>query len=294
MRKEELIKLAKELSEQEDLKGREDDLFFLKREFNRLSNIEEETFHDKLLTEEFNKYYFLLASRVSELSRSSLEDKKEIIKKAKALLEDEKGIRNLNKEFSTLFIDLKHLPKCSKEEDDAIFSEFKSLKEQASAKVDTYYSNLKQSFIDKKAKKENIIKEAKENLKISNVREATNKMNALMEEWKATGFAGKDVDESLWNEFKAVRAEFNEARKTRLIELEKEFEEKAIKKEEIIKKIKYITSEAYFTPEEIKQIKDLEREFKGIGFSGKEKDQVLWEGLQAAIKKYYEEMKFYK
>jgi len=71
MRKEDLIKLAEELNELTDLKGREDDLRFLKKEYIRLSNRDEETYFEKMLTDKFNKAYESLASKVPELNRSS-------------------------------------------------------------------------------------------------------------------------------------------------------------------------------------------------------------------------------
>lgn len=294
MRKEELIKLAKELSELEDLKGREQDLYFLKREYTRLNDREEETFFEKKLTEEFNVYFEKLASRVSDLTRSSLEDKKAIIEKAKSLVNSDSNIKGLNKAMNDLFNDLKHLPRCSKEQDDELFAEFKAIREEANKKVNAYYESLRNSLNEKKAKKEEIIKQAKELLNAENMKDATIKMDKLFIEWKKVGFAGKDDDQSLWEEFSGVRKEFSEKRKAYLENMKVVYEERATKKEALIKKIKYITSEAYFTPEEIKELKNIENEFRKLGFAGKDKDQELWDNMQAAIKKYYEEMKFYK
>lgn len=294
MKKEELIKLAKELNTLDDFTGREQDLYFLKKEYIRLSNREEDTFFEKKLTEEFNKEFELLASKVGELSRSSLDDKKEIIRKANDLLSSNKDIKNLNKNINDLFNDFKHLPKCSKEDDDAMFEEFRKIKTEANNKVNAYYEGVKQGFIDRKAKKEDIIKRAKETLDMPNMKEAISAMDNLFNEWKEVGFAGKDVDDELWNEFSNVRKEFSVKRKQHFENMKIEFANRVTKKEELIKKVKYITSEAYFTDEEVKQIKDIEKEFRNIGFAGKEKDQELWDNMQAAIKKYFEEMKFYK
>lgn len=293
MRKEELILLAKELSELKDLKGREQDLYFLKREYNRLINKEEETFFEKQKTDEFISYYQILESKFEDLSKSSLEDKKEILRKAHELVAKEGGEKSLQKELTNLFNNFKQLPRGNKEQDDELFSEFKAIREEANKKVDAYYANVKATLEDRKNKKEDIIKRAKEVLKVTNIKDATNKMNALMDEWKAIGFAGNE-DQNLWDEFNETRKEFIAIRKAHFENMEKVFVERANKKEEIIKKVKYITSEAYFTNEEIKQIKDLENEFRKLGFAGKEKDQELWDNMQAAVKKYFEEMKFYK
>lgn len=294
MRKEDLIKLAEELNALDDLKGREDDLRFLKKEYIRLSNKEEETYFEKTLTDKFNKAYETLANKLPELNRSALEDKKILISKAKELLSSGNNIKSLNRDIESLFNEFKHLPKCSKEQDDELFAEFKKIREEATKKVNDYYEGIKSTLEGRKAKKEELILKAKEVLKLDNIKEATSKMDALMDEWKATGFAGKEYDESLWNEFREVRKEFQEKRKAHFENMKVVIEERAIKKAELIKKVKYITSEAYFTDEEIKQIKDIEKEFRNIGFAGKEKDQELWDAMQAAIKKYFEEMKFYK
>lgn len=294
MRKDELIALAKELNDLEDLKGRESDLYFLKREYNKLLNREEETFYEKSLTDEFISLFEKLAPRMGDLDKNALEAKKEIIQNVKNLLEKEQNGKNLSKAVDNLFNDFKQLPKLAREVDDELFAEFKKLREEVSKKVDEYYANLKASFNERKAKKEELISKAKEVLKLENIKDATAKMDALMNEWKAVGFAGKEVDDNLWNEFNEVRKEFSAKRKAHFENMKNVFEERANEKAEIIKKVKYITSEAYFDDDEIKQIKDLERQFRNIGFAGKEKDQQLWDDMQVAVKKYFEEMKFYK
>ena len=294
MRKEELITLAKELNELENLSGRESDLYFLRSEYNRLLNREEETYYEKSLTDEFVSLFDKLALRMGDLDKSALEAKKELIKKAKDLLEKDENTKNLLKNIDNLFSEFKHLPRLSKEVDDALFAKFKGLKEEASKKVDAYYKNLKASFNERKSRKEELINKAKEVLALANIKEATANMDELMNEWKSVGFAGKEVDDTLWNEFNEVRKAFSEKRRAHFENMKNVFEERANAKAEIIKKVKYITSEAYFDDDEIKQIKELEKQFRNIGFAGKENDQPLWDDMQAAVKKYFEEMKFYK
>lgn len=294
MRKEDLIKLAEELNELSDLKGREDDLRFLKKEYIRLSNRDEETYFEKMLTDKFNKAYELLASKVPELNRSSLDDKKALISKAKELVAKGDNLKSLTRDIEALFSDFKHLPKCSQEQDDELFAEFKQIREEANKKVSEYYNGLRIDLDNKVKAKEDIISKAKEVLKMENIKNATAEMDKLMDAWKTVGFAGKEHDEELWNNFKEVRNEFQAKRKAHFENMKQVVEERAVKKAELIKKVKYITSEAYFTPEEIKEIKGIERKFKNLGFAGKEKDQVLWDEMQAAIRKYFEEMKFYK
>ena len=122
--------------------------------------------------------------------------------------------------------------------------------------------------------------------------EASEKMDALFEEWKAVGYSGRD-DEALWKEFSAVRKEFQIKKREHHQELLKTFEERAEKKEAMIKEAKRILADSDFSPEEVQKVKALRGEFNRIGFAGKEKDEELYQRFDEVIKKYFEEKKFY-
>jgi hypothetical protein len=72
------------------------------------------------------------------------------------------------------------------------------------------------------------------------------------------------------------------------------FEERVAKKEELIKQAKILLANSEFTDEEIEKVKALRNEYKSVGFAGKEKDDDLYQRFNDVIKKYFDEMKFYK
>ena len=72
------------------------------------------------------------------------------------------------------------------------------------------------------------------------------------------------------------------------------FEERAAKKEELIKTLKKILADSEFTDEEVELVKKLRNDFKAIGFAGKEKDDDLYQRFNEVVQKYFEELKFYK
>ena len=100
-------------------------------------------------------------------------------------------------------------------------------------------------------------------------------MDALMEEWKAVGYAGKE-DEALWKDFSAVRKEFNQKKREHHEELLKLFEERAAKKEEMIKSAKKMLADADFSDEEVRKFRNMQKDFDKIGFAGKDKDDDLY------------------
>ena len=118
-------------------------------------------------------------------------------------------------------------------------------------------------------------------------------MDALRKEWKEVGYSGKG-DEHLWKDFVQVLDEFQEKKKERHHEMLKLFEERAAKKEELIKQAKILLANSEFTDEEVEKVKGLRNEFKSVGFAGKEKDDDLYQRFNEVIQKYFEEMKFYK
>ena len=74
----------------------------------------------------------------------------------------------------------------------------------------------------------------------------------------------------------------------------KVFDERAAKKEELIKAAKILLANSEFSDEEVEKIKALRNDFKATGFAGKEKDDDLYQRFDEVVKKYFDEMKFYK
>ena len=291
MDKQRLIDLANELLALEDLEDRMEDLLFLKRQYKFLADRDEDTFYEKQLTVQFITVYDELAKKEPKLSQSTYDEKKEIIALAKKLL-DRKDFVKASKEFDNLTLSFKKAGRCSKEQDDELWSEFRSVKDEFSQKKRAYFEELDKANAEKKAKKEDIIKKAKDLLNIKNLRESNEKMDALMEEWKAVGYAGKE-DEALWKDFSIVRREFNTKKRAHHEELLKTFKERAEKKEEMIKNMKKLLADSDFSDEEVKKVRNMQKEFDKIGFAGKEKDDDLYARFNEIVKKYFEEKKFY-
>ena len=293
MNKQELIALAKELLQEENLDNRNQDLQLLRREYKYLVGRDEDTYAEQEENDKFIALFNELATREPKLLSSPLEEKKNIITLARKLL-DKKEILAANRELDKLSDDFKKAGRCStKEQDDELWSEFRSVKDEFYAKKKAYFEELDKSNEEKRAKKEDIINRAKEVCELDNIREANEKMDALRREWKEVGYSGKG-DDYLWKDFAKVLDEFREKKKEHQQEMLKVFEERAAKKEEMIKAAKILLANSEFTDEEVEKVKKLRNDYKAIGFAGKEKDDDLYQRFNDIIKKYFEEMKFYK
>jgi len=291
MNKQRLIELAEELLKEEDLSKRSEDLLFLKRQYKFLADKDEESFYEKQLSERFNALFEELAKKEPKLSQSAAEEKKEIISLAKKLLE-RKDIVKASRELDSLNLSFKKAGRSSKELDDQLFEEFRAVKNEFFAKKRAYFEELDKSNSEKISKKKDIISRAKEVVNIKNGKEANEKMDSLLEEWKGVGYSGKE-DDALWAEFSAVRKEFNAKKKERHAEIVKLFEDRAEKKEELIVTMKKLLADSDFSKEEVQKVKELRNEFNKVGFAGKEKDDDLYARFDEVVKKYFDEKKFY-
>jgi len=293
MTKKEFIDLANELLKEENLENREADLQLLRREFRYLSQREDETYSEAEETEKVIKVFNELAKKDPRLNSSAQEEKKKIIAEARKLLE-KKEIIAASREMDRLNQEFRKAGRSSKKEiDDELWEEFRTVKDKFYEKKRLFFEELDKSNAEKRAKKEDIIERAKKVIENENVREANQQMDALRKEWKEVGYSGKG-DDYLWKDFTKVMDEFQEKKKEHYAEMQKVFVERAEKKEELIKTARLLLANSEFTDEEVEKVKNLRNEFKAIGFAGKEKDDDLYQRFNEIIRKYFDEMKFYK
>ena len=293
MDKKQLIALVEELLKEEDLTNREEDLQYLKRQYKYLEGRDEDSFLEQEETDKFLSLFNELAKKEPRLLRSAYQEKKDIILAAQKLL-DKKEILVANRELDRLNEEFKKAGRSStKEQDDQLWQEFREIKDAFYAKKKAYFEELDKSNAEKRAKKEDIIERAKAVIDVENVREANAQMDALRKEWKGVGYSGKG-DDYLWKEFAKVLDAFQDKKKERHQEMLKLFEERANKKEEIIKNFKKLLADAEFSEEELTTIQKIKNDFKAVGFAGKEKDDDLYQKFNEVLDQYYAEMKFYK
>ena len=294
MDKKELIKLATELLNEDNLDERSEDLNYLKRQYKYYVGRDEDSFLEQEETDKFIAIFNELAKKEPKLLQSPYDEKKKIIDAAKKLL-DKKEIIAANRELDRLSDEFKKAGRCSsKEQDDELWNAFRAVKDEFYAKKREFFEELDKSNAEKRSKKEDIINRAKELIEnIDNIKEANQKMDSLRKEWKEVGYSGKG-DEHLWKDFAKALDEFQEKKKERHHEMVKVFEERAAKKEELIKQAKILLANSEFTAEEVEKVKALRNEYKAVGFAGKEKDDDLYQRFNEVIKKYFDEMKFYK
>lgn len=209
----------------------------------------------------------------------SLKAKEELVEEAKKLTEEE-DINKAVKEAS-------FLSRKWRSSDEESLSE-KELREKFDEYLDKIFSKRNELFGSVEEVKKELIAKAKEVANLPSVKEATVKMNELMDSWKQAGRSNKETDDALWNEFNAVKQAFYD-KKAKLYE---EYKEKAanakVVKENLVNKAKEISSSTEWkkTADELSKLMD---EWKAAGRSqDKEVDDALWAEFSAARKTFYD------
>jgi len=214
-KKEEIIAKAKEIANSGDFKkgtGKLKELMDEWKQSGRGNKDDDDTLwneFNELRTAFFNKkqeYYDNLMKSFEENKTK----KTEIIGKAKQALESE-DIPSVNNVMKNLMDDWKKVGHAGKDNEDALWNEFSSLRKEFFKKRDNYYEAMKETYASRTLQKQEIIKEAKLYLARSEFTEdEMASMNALKDKWKEIGSAGRENENKLWDEFKTIVNKYND------------------------------------------------------------------------------------
>ncbi|MDO4941099.1 MAG: DUF349 domain-containing protein [Erysipelotrichaceae bacterium] len=177
------------------------------------------------------------------------------------------------------------------EEEESFFE--KEMKEEFDACLDKIYA--KAGVVSKSAEeaKAEIIAKAQELLNETNFKKASDKMNELMNDWKASGrTASKEKDDELWESFKGLRDQFYEKKNEYFAKLKENFAQSKATKEELIEKATQ-ANETTDIKELTKAMTSLMDEWKKAGSAGKKDDDDLWDKFLAQRKVFYAKRKEY-
>jgi hypothetical protein len=135
--------------------------------------------------------------------------------------------------------------------------------------------------------------------KVENLREAIKTLNDLHHEFKHMGPVPQEVQEELWQRFKAASDKVYDKRKAFVSELKAELQENQEKKEALIEKIRpfaeFDTDRIKEWNSKTKELIALQKEWDTIGGLPKEKAQEINRGFWRSFKKFFSNKhKFFK
>ena len=289
--KKQLVEKAKQLAESENIANVAGEIAALKRQWRRGGG-DDESYYEQQLQEQFDKYVDEISKKQNASLLTSEEAKTQIIEKAKALANPQ-SFKKAQAEMNDLMSQWKMAGSLGKEKDDELWEQFKAARDEFFANKKAFYENRSETYAANKAAKQAIIDEAKKANQLTNMKELTKKMDELMNNWKAVGSAGRDDDESLWQQFYNERKTFFASKKQYYSSLKETFAERAESKKELIATAKKCLANSTFTEEELSTVKGLREQWKAIGHAGKDNEENLWKEFNEILDKYWDNKKYY-
>jgi DNA repair exonuclease SbcCD ATPase subunit len=119
---------------------------------------------------------------------------------------------------------------------------------------------------------------------------ATDELLVIQSEWKKIGFASREENEKIWNEFRTVCDAFFNEKKEFFGEMKSVYEENKKKKQDIIEKAEALKDSNDWKEAGNKLIQ-LQKEWQKIGSAGKKAEHPLWLQFRSACDSFFNRKK---
>ena len=124
-----------------------------------------------------------------------------------------------------------------------------------------------------------------------NVVEAFRELQKLHEQWKEFGPVAKEYRDQIWDRFKAATAVINKKYQSFFEDIKEQQAENLVKKTALCEKVEEIAEREVNDSNEwnafSKEIEDIQKEWKTIGFASKKENQKIYDRFRAACDKFY-------
>ncbi len=284
--KEELLAQLKEVYQEIDTK----EALNYQRQWRRLESWE--SAYDDALNEEFFSLVDHSFSKIKEEQKGNEEAKLQLIDDAKKHL-NTKNFNESTKAMGELMSAWKQVRSAGRDKDQQLWEEFNQARQAFYDLKAKNYQLLQEKFVKSKEIKEELIKEVAVLKDSTDYKATTNRLNTIMNNWKAAGSSGREHDDRLWQEFNDLRQVFYDNKKKHFASLEEKYKENNEEKKKLIEKARAVADEKYYSRENTDKIKAYTQEWKSIGFSGKEYDDANWKEFKMLTDLYFNELKVY-
>ncbi|MGG5463010.1 DUF349 domain-containing protein [Clostridium sp. B9] len=298
-RKKEVIEKIKELAKNaQNWKEANNEFNALLEEFNNIYYYDQESENTlkQELREAKNEFFSARKAffeKANEEYKENAIKKEDVIKRLESLVytEDIKTCDMTSKALSEEFYAIGF---AGRDAQNDLFNRFKEARNKAQESRKAAMAGLKEDFVNKAARKNEIIAELKGLVNNENWKEATEKFNALCEEFKGIGFSGKEGNEEISIGYKEAKDAFFAKRQEFFDALKAENKVNIEKRIALIEDLKKLYENDSWKEASAK-VKEISDEFFKIGFCGKEENERLInefkevrDGFYAARQSYFD------
>ncbi|MDA9157440.1 DUF349 domain-containing protein, partial [Flavobacteriaceae bacterium] len=224
--------------------------------------------------------------------KHNYEEKLKIIEQAEALQQVPDIVR-ASRDLNTLHQLWKNdLGPVAKEHSEDLWNRFQEASRVIQSKRQTYQKDMVGAMKENLEKKETLLKEMK-SLTESPLdthkawQNAINKYNKLREDFKTIGYVPAKESKATWQEFRDIGREFMRLKNVFYKEQKKEYNQNIDGKKALIEKSKAIV-ESETWESRVQEMKDLQKEWRGVGFVPRKLDNKLWDEFSEVQKIFFD------
>ena len=130
-----------------------------------------------------------------------------------------------------------------------------------------------------------------------NVVEAFRELQKLHEQWKEFGPVAKEYRDDIWNRFKAATAVINKRYQGYFEEQKSKQADNLAAKQKLCELVEEIAEKEVASSNEwnalSKEIEDIQKQWRGIGFASKKENQKIYDRFRAACDKFFEKKRVF-
>ena len=174
------------------------------------------------------------AKEAKEARRADAIQRKEALAEAEDIAANSTEWKAAGDRIRAILDEWKTIRGIDRKTDDALWKRYSKARDSFNRRRGAHFAELDRGRAAAKAAKEDIIERAEKIKDSTDWGETARAFSDLMKEWKAAGRAPRDVDDKLWERFRAAQDHFFAARNAVNDERDREFEANAKAKDELI------------------------------------------------------------
>ena len=297
----ELITLFEELVQNEERMNMAKEAEALKAAFyKRLLKEKAEAEEDAFAAVEagFKDLYNKYKKERAELNKQLEKEREQNLVLKEAVIADLKALLEKQEDVNATFPEFREIQNRWKAVGAVPAQNYRNINETYQLYVEQFYDMVKINrelrdldFKKNLEAKEEFCKAAEELAESENVLEAFRELQKLHEQWKEYGPVAKEHRETIWERFKAATATINKKYQAHFEGIKEQQAENLAKKVALCEKVEEIAAREVEGSNQwnefSKEIEELQKEWKNIGFASKKDNQKVYDRFRAACDQFY-------
>ena len=246
----------------------------------------------------FKQLYIDYKKERAEYNRQLEKEREQNLAQKEAIVADLKALLEKQEDVNATFPEFREIQNRWRAVGPVPAQSYRNLNETYQLYVEQFYDMVKINrelrdldFKKNLEAKEEFCQLAEKLAESENVIEAFRELQKLHEQWKEFGPVAKEFREQIWDRFKAATATVNKRYQAYFEGLKEQHAENLAKKTVLCEKVEEIAEREVSDSNQwnaySKEIEDIQKEWKTIGFASKKENQKVYDRFRAACDKFF-------